>query len=402
MRFRYLFFAITLILFLSAESSNPVVTPPAVAAPELVQRERRPEPPPPAPRGRTPAELPPVVEPEKPNVTVNYFPNIPESETLRLTIGSTTQWNSAITQIRQQTQYKAFILTLDSSVQLSGTYQHTPTFRQGVSVAINGIGQIAQSSFPYGGSLLVISNSTLIIDGDINLRGLHNNRSPLIHLIMNSTFELRNGELRGHTGGGHGNDGAVAIYRQSNFIMSGGTINGFREIVNGIVYISSGSFTMSGGTITDNTSRRGGAVSLHNGGIFTMTGGTITGNSAFAYAGTDGFGGGVYMEGGKFTMTGGTITGNTAKYGGGVYVKLAFGELNISGGTINGNTASEGEKAGPMVFFEHRVNDANRIRGVYYRSVPINPSDRLEIESSANPRGLPTISGQTLSGWTRQ
>ena len=49
------------------------------------------------------------------------------------------------------------------------------------------------------------------------------------------------------------------------------------------------------------------------------------------------YGGGLYISSGTFTMSSGKITNNTAKSGGGVYNRVTF---TISGGEITGNRAN--------------------------------------------------------------
>lgn len=115
-----------------------------------------------------------------------------------------------------------------------------------------------------------------------------------------------------------------------------------------------GVFIMEGGTISGNTLREyssGGAVNVYSG-SFTMNGGTISENSADN-------GGGVYIKDGSFTMNGGEITNNTATGssqigdeltvagGGGVYVE--YGTVEISGGTISGNSAANGHGGGILL-----------------------------------------------------
>jgi TolB-like protein len=79
--------------------------------------------------------------------------------------------------------------------------------------------------------------------------------------------------------------------------------------VNKSIYVSGGTFTMQGGTISGNTANSGnsncggGGVYVNSNGIFTMKGGTISGNNS------EGVGGGVNINGGTFTKTGGTING---------------------------------------------------------------------------------------------
>jgi hypothetical protein len=116
----------------------------------------------------------------------------------------------------------------------------------------------------------------------------------------------------------------------------------------GGVSVESGSFKMSGGTISGNKASGGGNGGVGNGGgvyvaafgsgVFTMTGGTICGKIADA----DGAGGGVSVESGSFKMSGGTISGNSATgnsataSGGGVYV-YGSGIFTKSGGVIYGS-----------------------------------------------------------------
>ncbi|MCD7928619.1 MAG: S-layer homology domain-containing protein, partial [Clostridiales bacterium] len=103
-----------------------------------------------------------------------------------------------------------------------------------------------------------------------------------------------------------------------------------------------------------------GGGGVHNNGTFTMTGGAITGNTSNssnvdASSGDNftsvsgGYGGGVYNAG-VFYFEGGTISNNSASYGGGVYNASATtleknstqaasaGEFYMTGGTLTVNT----------------------------------------------------------------
>ncbi|MDR2717292.1 MAG: autotransporter adhesin family protein [Treponema sp.] len=92
----------------------------------------------------------------------------------------------------------------------------------------------------------------------------------------------------------------IALYGEVR-VESGGVLEmGTGAIITGEygeVYVSGGTFTMSGGTISN-----GYGVSV-SGGTFTMSGGTISNNTGV----------GVYVSGGIFTKTGGTITGSDAQ-----------------------------------------------------------------------------------------
>jgi len=102
--------------------------------------------------------------------------------------------------------------------------------------------------------------------------------------------------------------------------MNGGVISGANGV--GVSNRSGSTFTMNGGTISDNS---GGGVS--NGGTFRMNGGVIHSNR------TSGSGGGVSTSG-IFTMRGGTIHSNTADASGGG-VNQTGGTFNFNGGWIS-------------------------------------------------------------------
>jgi len=109
-------------------------------------------------------------------------------------------------------------------------------------------------------------------------------------------------------------------------------------------------------------------------GTFTMTGGTISGNRAS-------YGGGVYVSNGTFTMTGGTISGNRASYGGGVYVSNGtFIKQGTQSGIIYGNNAVGNDENG-IPLRNTASSDANG-HVVYYsstskRNTTVNQSDQI-------------------------
>lgn len=80
---------------------------------------------------------------------------------------------------------------------------------------------------------------------------------------------------------------ATPVYVSSNatFTMDGGTISNNKAGIGG-VYVDNGTFTMNGGTIAENISYDGaGAVQLNDRGVFNLNGGTITGNLGSYYSG---------------------------------------------------------------------------------------------------------------------
>lgn len=117
-----------------------------------------------------------------------------------------------------------------------------------------------------------------------------------------------------------------------NFVMNGGAVKDSKadsssKQKGGGVNLLRGTFTMNDGTISGNSCPAGaGGVYVGENTAFTMNGGTISGNYADEdFQGSDGYGGGVYVDG-TFTLNDGSISNNNcySKFGGscggGVYV----------------------------------------------------------------------------------
>ena len=131
------------------------------------------------------------------------------------------------------------------------------------------------------------------------------------------------------------------------FIMYNGCITGNKTTNGaGVFLYSNTTFTMYGGSITENECNSdmyppcGGGVYVHNGATFTMYGGDITKNQAD-------YGGGVSTSGdtANFTMYGGSITENHAnKSGGGIYSNS--NNISIYGGSVTDNSVTKNGKAG--------------------------------------------------------
>ena len=132
--------------------------------------------------------------------------------------------------------------------------------------------------------------------------------------------------------------------------ITGGTISDCSAADGGAVYMTAGSFSMSGdAVITRCTAAANGGAVYVGGGTVTMSGGTIENCSATEN------GGAVYLGNGTMEVGGGVIgcatvkdsednntligAPNQAKNGGGSY--LAGGNLTVSGGAISGNEANE-------------------------------------------------------------
>ena len=252
--------------------------------------------------------------------------------------------------------YKSYTIYVTSDFDTTGVTTYTFGNVTYISVTITGSHTI-QLELTGTGNLLYIGGNQTVTLKDAHLKGHSANNTSLVYVNgTGATLKMESGEISGNTanlGGG--------VLNYGTFAMSGGTIsNNTSTTTNtsgdgGGGVLNSGTFTMSGGTISGNTAVNvGGGVS--NYGTFNMTGGTIgPGNKAR-------IGSGVWVYNSIFTMSGGEISGNIASnQGGGVYVaggNTAYtpgGTLNMSGGTISGNTATN-QGGGVYVSFGNAIN----------------------------------------------
>jgi hypothetical protein len=313
-------------------------------------------------------------------------------------IETATEWNDAMTFINgtagSAASPRMFKLNIADDFTLSGISSGS-----NFSGGYKGVWLTGDKTISISGSGSLIQTAvyqTFIIDGP-TLQGASGSGGSLVTISNNSAGELRSGEIKGSA------DGGVLVYGNGAiFTMSGGTISGNTTTTGGGgVYVLSGTFTMNDGTISENTDTSptgGGGVYVSNG-TFTMNGGTISENTA-------NLGGGVCHSGsGTFTMDGGTISGNTATYsGGGVLVKSG-GAFTKIGGIIYGDTdnthtpgsnentatsSSDTGKNGHAVFLD-------KFSVCYYRNEDLTGTDNISTMAT-----LPTTSGATAGNWTRQ
>lgn len=235
------------------------------------------------------------------------------------------------------------------------------------------------------GSFAEVNGAMTLNGGTITRMSLSGSNMGAI-TVDGGSFTMGNGELSSISASSSANCGAVYVKNGGKFAMNGGKITGctFKNQYSGAVALADGnmtmadgaisgntaseynaaggvlvngtsSLTMSGGTIADNTAKRGGGVCVRENGTFTMSGGTISGNSTAVDSATiqqpNAGGGGVFVEdNAAFEMTNGTITGNkTNGMGGGVATAVLSendtvggGRFHMTGGTISDNTASCG------------------------------------------------------------
>ena len=245
-----------------------------------------------------------------------------------------------------------------------------------------------------GGGAVYVKEGSLTLAGG-NLAGNQSGESyygstnlgGAVRLEVGSTFTMIDGSITGNCGRGGGFSasrstvylyGGEISYNYSSddgggISASGGTVtmtDGFSITGNkaedaggGISfggYVNDNNpatFTMSGGTVTDNSARTGGGAYIGGnveGVTFTMNGGTIWENSAKKSGNLPGYGGGVYLARGTFELTDGSIENNTSdNSGGGIYLyRNNYTNnpcLKLSGGTIRGNHA--GSSAGGVGYY---------------------------------------------------
>jgi hypothetical protein len=194
---------------------------------------------------------------------------------------------------------------------------------------------------------------------DLTLAGRTGNNAPLVQVNTGGTLEMKAGSRI--TGNSSSSPGGGVYVGSGTFTMSGGAVSGNSSSYSygggGGVYVGNGTFTMSGGAVSGNSSSSygGGGGVYVNSGTFTMSGGAVSGNSS-SYSSSSSapsYGGGVYVGNGTFTMSGGAVSGNSSSasssassyssssassYGGGVYV--GNGTFTMSGGAVSGNSSS--------------------------------------------------------------
>ena len=198
-----------------------------------------------------------------------------------------------------------------------------------------------------GGGVYVANTGHFTVSNGIKISGNKAKSGGGVYVDKGGEFTMTGGEISGNGGGGvyvAGGDGT-----SGEFKMTGGTISG--NDGRG-VSVAGGTFTMEEGTISANA----GGVYVYNNGSFTMDNGCeISGNTSSA---PSGYGAGVHVVSGTFTMRGGKISNNSAgDRGGGVYVSSSTsssdsdkkGEFTMTGGTISGNAADD---AGGGVFVD--------------------------------------------------
>jgi len=204
-------------------------------------------------------------------------------------------------------------------------------------------GSFEHNAAAKGGAIYVASGDLTISGGTFGGEDAKSNSAEnggAVYYAGSGTLEISGGEIsynRATTGSGG------ALYAEGGLIkVSGGNIhhNGAAQGNGGAIYADSAIINVSGSTtttkITNNTARSGGAVYFAASGTFTMSGGQISDNTA-----ANGDGGAIRISAGTVDLTNGSIINNTANGNGGA-VHGGAAIVTVSGGTYAGNQAHNG------------------------------------------------------------
>ncbi len=148
-------------------------------------------------------------------------------------------------------------------------------------------------------------------------------------------------------------DSGALVVDGGTVAMTGGTIKN-NSVHGGVRVQTNSTFTLSNGTIRENTTTASG------GGIWGGTGSTININGGLIYNNGGGSGGGIY-SGGTVNITGGSISNNDSAGNGGGITGYYGSTINISGGTIENNSVPDTDKAGGGIFIVGSSTDPSTL-----------------------------------------
>jgi len=207
----------------------------------------------------------------------------------------------------------------------------TLTLSQITVTGANPPGTVRRGGIEINGGTLIMQNGSTITDSSANQGGgvWVGNRG---NVTLNAGSAITNN--RANIGAGMWGEGGATITMNNGRIDNNTAANHGGSVQ---INDSTTSFTMHNGFMRNNTAGdRGGAVRAITGSTFTMRGGTISNNTVNGASGSQG-GGGVYANSTSvFNMHGGTIENNRAHRGGGVSM-TSGGTFNMHGGTIRNN-----------------------------------------------------------------
>ena len=207
-----------------------------------------------------------------------------------------------------------------------------------------------------GGYTSEINGGGIVCEGNLTLDNCEVSNNSAKYgggvYVSGGTFTMTGGKISENTSSITGEGGGVYVEGGTFTIENDALISENTSCGNGGgVFAEGGIITINGGSISENIFSNngygGGGIYLKGTAKLTMTGGKISNNyPEYKDFSDDTFGGGVYVSSGIFKMEGGEISNNYGLYGGGV-ATATEGSFSMSGGTISGNivtNSSDGRK----------------------------------------------------------
>ena len=195
-----------------------------------------------------------------------------------------------------------------------------------------------------GGYTSEINGGGIVCEGNLTLDNCEVSNNSAKYgggvYVSGGTFTMTGGKISENTSSITGEGGGVYVEDGTFTIENDALISKNTSCGNGGgVFAAGGNITINGGSISENIFSNngygGGGIYLKDSAHLTMTGGKISNNyPEYKDFSDNTFGGGVYVSSGTFKMEGGEISNNYGFYGGGVATDDSF---FMSGGTISGN-----------------------------------------------------------------
>ena len=208
-------------------------------------------------------------------------------------------------------------------------------------------GEICNNSDNIAGAILLSRYNEKASNFIMNGGSIHDNKNTdneagAIRVDENTTFTMNGGEIYNNTTDGNG--GGIICNGEAN--LAGGVIrNNSANSGGGVSVFASGVLNISGTEISSNNSTWGAGVCAVGNSTVNLSGTGVIKNNTTKYNAA-----GVFLEGGygggtTFTMSGGTIADNTAGGNGGAILGFPWEapvKISVSSGTITGNKATDG------------------------------------------------------------
>ena len=291
-------------------------------------------------------------------------------------VENTTQWNNALSQIRNGGDNRSYNITVSGDIGVPGISVNSFGSVTNLSVAIKGKGKLYLTG--QGSMIYLGANQTLYVE-DIALEGLRkdlngdqDNNAPAVELWGGNFYLKGSSSIYSNSSGGVRIQENASFTMQDNASVHNNTTNGGGGgimviegslIMQGSSTVHSNTTFMGGGgggvgvysgifTMQDNTSVHNNTANGNGGGVHVWLGGTLImqdnssiNNNEAVYGSGAGDGGGIFVRGGgggignAILQDNSSLYGNKASRNGGGIFAYDNGVFQISGGIIHGNSS---------------------------------------------------------------